>query len=99
MRSCRALRVQREDMLWRSQSCGGLRPGQQAWSVFPSPTSPTHVPGRKEETASQIFLPEWLLSSGEFHSNGLLGLCWKKTLSLFSFYVRLKLGAACDPGV
>ena len=32
-----------------------------------------HTPGRKEGTASQIFLPECLSSSGEFHSNGLVG--------------------------
>lgn len=62
-----------------------------------------HTAGRKEGTASQIFLPECLSSSGEFHSNGLVGFylllffLWKKTLSLFKcFYKSLKLGAACD---
>lgn len=99
------LRGQREDMVQKSQSCGGLRTEQGLQSMStPSPDSPQTHTWKEVREASQILLPECLSSSPEFHSNGLLGFRWllfslEELLSLFkSFYTSLKLGVACDWG-
>lgn len=83
----------------KSQSCGGLRTEQGPQSMStPSPNSPQTLTWKEVREASQILLPECLSSSGEFHSNGLLGFCWllfsleENTESVQIFLHELKVG-------
>lgn len=72
-------------------------------SHIPHPHPHTNLEGRKG--TSQVLLPSCLSSSGEVHSNGLLGFYWlllslgENTGPVQIFLPELlKLGAACDPG-